>query len=251
VWVTGSADGIGRQIARDLVAAGHRVLLHARNADRAAVARAEVPGAVDVVVGDLTSLAETRVLADATERLGPFDAVIHNAGVLESGRRERPVTTDGLERTFSVNVAAPYLLTALMPWPARLVYLSSQMHQSARPDLDDPQWERRRYEGSRAYSDSKLMVTALAFAVAGMHPEVRSNAVDPGWVRSRMGGSGASVSLAAGAATPVRLAVGDEPATGRYFTGGRAQPAHRSASDPAFQSAVLALCEKITGTALR
>jgi len=248
--VTGSADGIGRQIARDLIAGGHRVLLHARDGDRAAVASAGAPGAAGVVVGDLTSLAEIRALAAATTGFAPFDAVVHNAGVLESGRRERPVTADGLERTFSVNVAAPYLLTALMPVPARLVYLSTEMHRSGRPDLDDPQWERRRYDGDRAYSDSKLMVTALAVALAGMHPRTRSNAVNPGWVRSRMGGPGAPVSLAAGAETPVRLAVGDEPATGSYFTGGRIQPAHRLATDPGFQAAVLALCEKVTGTAL-
>lgn len=248
VWVTGSAGGIGRQIARDLVAGGHRVLLHARDESRAVVAADAVPGATGVVVGDLSSLESVRELARTAGRSGPFDAVVHNAGVLVEGRRDRPVTPDGLELTFAVNLAAPYLLTALMPWPVRLVYLSSQMHRSSRPDLGDLQWARRRYEGSAAYSDSKLMVTALALGIARLHPEVRSNAVDPGWVRTRMGGPGAPVSVAAGAATPVRLATGLDGATGGYFTGGRAQPPHRLAADPDFQRAVMAACAEITGT---
>lgn len=236
-----------------MVMAGHRVLLHARNEQRAGAATAGVPGAAGVVVGDLASLDEIPALADAAGAFGPFDAIVHNAGVLETDTRTRPVTADGLERTFAVNVVAPYLLTALMPRPARLVYLSSQMHRSGHPDFDDLQWEHRHYDGGQAYRDSKLMVTALAFAVARMHPEVLSNAVDPGWVRTRMGGPGASISIAAGAAVPVRLATGDDPSarvTGCYFTGGRPRPAHMSSADPAFQTAVLDACAKITGTVL-
>jgi NAD(P)-dependent dehydrogenase (short-subunit alcohol dehydrogenase family) len=251
--VTGSADGIGREAASSLVAKGHQVVLHARSERRAQVATAAVPGAAGAVAGDLSSLDEIRALAAEVAARGPFDAVIHNAGVLEDGARERTVTVDGLELTWAVNVVAPYLLTALLPRPARLVYLSSQMHHSGRPDLSDPQWARRAFRGSQAYSDSKLAVTALAFAVAARHPDVLSNAVDPGWVRSRMGGAGAPVSLAAGAATPVRLATSDDAlvrVTGRYFTAGHAQPAHPAASDPAFQDAVLDICAQITGVKL-
>jgi len=227
--------------------------LHARGGRRAEAAAAAVPGASGVAVGDLASLDEIRALAADVAARGPFDAIIHNAGVLESDARERTVTVDGLELTWAVNVVAPYLLTALLPRPARLVFLSSQMHQSGRPDLGDLQWARRGFRGSQAYSDSKLAVTALAFAVAARHPDVLSNAVDPGWVRSRMGGAGAPVSLAAGAATPVRLATSDDPSvrvTARYFTGGQARPAHSAAADPAFQEAILDACAEITGVKL-
>src|SRR4051794_41851763 len=84
VLVTGSSDGIGRETARQLLAAGHDVTGHARNDARADELRAALPGVRGVVVGDLASLAETRALAEQATAAGPFDTVIHNAGI---GRR--------------------------------------------------------------------------------------------------------------------------------------------------------------------
>jgi len=253
VWVTGSADGIGRAAATAMVADGHDVLLHGRNDRRAAEAEAAVPGAIGAVAGDLASVEEVRALAGAAAGFGPFDAVIHNAGVMMDDGSPRPVTGDGLELTFAVNVLAPYLLTALMPPAGRLIYLSSGLHLSGRPDLDDWQWERRPYRGTQAYCDSKLAVTALAFAVAAGRPDTLSNAVDPGWARTRMGGSGAPVPVEKAAAKPVRLATGTDDATrvsGRYFSRGVPHAAHQLAGDQAFQAAVRSVCEKITGTPL-
>src|SRR3954454_21176313 len=124
ILVTGSSDGIGRQTASTLAADGHRVVVHARNEQRAAQARTAVPEAAAVVHGDLASLAETRGLAEQAAAVGPYDVVIHNAGI-GGGQREPVRTGDGLERIFQVNVLAPYVRTALVPWPARLVYLTS------------------------------------------------------------------------------------------------------------------------------
>ena len=115
--------------------------------------------------------------------------MIHNAGV--GFREPRIETGDGLEHVFVINVLAPYLLTALIAPPARLVYLSSGMHRGGDPDLSDLQWARRRWNGAQAYSDSKLFDTVLAFAVARRWPGVLSNAVEPGWVATKMGGPGA------------------------------------------------------------
>ena len=111
---------------------GHAVTLHARNDRRAQDARAALPGAEAVVVGDLSSIAETRDVAGQAAATGRFDAVIHNAAV---GYREprRIETADGLAHVFAINVLAPYLLTALVPAPDRLVYLSSGMHFGAIP----------------------------------------------------------------------------------------------------------------------
>src|SRR5260370_17348726 len=121
VLITGSSAGLGLMAAKRLLAAGHEVILHARNQERARDAMTAAPNANGVVVGDLASIAETRGLADQANRLGLFDAVIHNAGV---GNRERRIeTVDGLHHIFAINVLAPYLLTALIQQPNTLIYL--------------------------------------------------------------------------------------------------------------------------------
>jgi NAD(P)-dependent dehydrogenase (short-subunit alcohol dehydrogenase family) len=201
------------------------------------------------VVGDLSSIAETRALADQANRLGPFDSVIHNAGV---GDRERRIeTVDGLEHIFAINVLAPYLLTALIRQPKRLIYLSSGMHRGGDPDLTDLQWKRRRWNGSQAYSDSKLFDVVLAFALARRWPAVRSNAVDPGWVATKMGGRGAPDDLGLGAETQVWLAVSQDSAamvSGAYFYHKKRQNLHPAGQDVTIQDQLLAACEELTGT---
>ena len=249
VLITGSSDGLGLAAARRLLAAGHEVVLHARNQGRARDAQTAAPKAHGVVVGDLASIAETRGLAEQANRLGPFDAVIHNAGVGDGERRVE--TVDGLEHIFAINVLAPYLLTALISQPKRLVYLSSGMHRGGNPDLTDLQWKRRRWSGSPAYSDSKLFDTVLAFAMARRWPAVRSNAVDPGWVATKMGGRGAPDDLELGSETQAWLAVSQDAAamvSGAYFYHKKRQGTHPAANDLTLQEGLLAACEELTGT---
>ena len=247
--ITGSSTGLGLIAGQRLLADGHQVVLHARNDQRADDARAKAPNASEVVIGDLSSIAQTRDVADQANRLGPFEAVIHNAGV---GDRERRIeTVDGLEHIFAINVLAPYLLTALIEPPRRLVYLSSGMHLGGDPDFSDLQWRRRRWNGSQAYSDSKLFDTMLAFAIARLWPTVRSNAVDPGWVPTRMGGRGAPDDLELGAETQVWLTTSRDAkadVTGAYFHHNRQRRAHPAAHDVAAQERLFAACEAISGT---
>jgi NAD(P)-dependent dehydrogenase (short-subunit alcohol dehydrogenase family) len=114
-----------------------------------------------------------------------------------------------------VNVLAPYLLTAWIMRPSRLVYMSSSMHNDGDTALRDIDWTARRWNGVQAYCDSKLFITALTFAVARRWPEIHANAVDPGWVPTRMGGPGAPDDLELGHLTQTWLAVSDHPeATG-------------------------------------
>ena len=190
IVVTGSADGLGKMAAQLLIDQGHQVVLHARNKLRAQEAMAAVPGAEAVAVGDMSSVAQTRDVAEQINRLGPFDAVIHNVAV---GYREprRIQTEDGLPHVFAINTLAPYLLTALIDRPKRLVYLSSGMHRSGDISLEDLTWERRLWQGAAAYADSKLHDVLLAFAVARRWSEVLSNALEPGWVPTKMGRPGA------------------------------------------------------------
>jgi NAD(P)-dependent dehydrogenase (short-subunit alcohol dehydrogenase family) len=251
VFVTGSADGLGRMAAERLVRSGHEVVLHARNRERARDATRAVPGATGVLAADLSSIAETRSLAEQANRVGPFDAVIHNAGV---GYREPHVeTVDGIEHVFAVNVLAPYLLSALITPPRRLIYLGSGMHRGGDADLSDRRWLRRRWSGAQAYADSKLLDVTLAFAVARRWPHVRSNAVEPGWVATKMGGPGAPDDLELAPVTQVWLAVSDDPSaavTGRYFYHQRPRETHPAASDAHFQEALLEECQRLTGVAL-
>ncbi len=248
VLVTGSTDGIGRQTALDLIDSGNRVIIHARNDQRAEEARIAVPAAAAVVVGDLASLAETQALAEAATGLGTYDAIIHNAGV--GGADERSVTEDGFERIFQVNVLAPYVLTCLMPAPARLVYLTSGLQSQGEVHLDDLQFERRLWNGMQAYSDSKLWDVVLAFALARRWPHALSNAVDPGWVKTGMGGPGATDDLPAGAETQVWLATSDDPAatvTGRYLNRRRDLRANPAAYEVEVQERLLQTAEQLTG----
>lgn len=80
IFITGSSDGVGSLAAKALAGSGHTVYLHARNAQRAADARAACPQARDVLVGDLSSVEETKALAGQVNELGPWDAIVHNAG---------------------------------------------------------------------------------------------------------------------------------------------------------------------------
>ena len=143
--------------------------------------------------------------------LGDVDAVIHNAGIYTDAERNR--TVDGHPRVFAVNVLAPYLLTALDP-PTRPTHLPEQRHAHLRTSLPSTTstGTDRRWNGTQAYCDSKLLVTTLAAAVARHWPDVHSNAVDPGWVPTRMGGPHATDDLALGHDTQVWLATSDEPA---------------------------------------
>jgi NAD(P)-dependent dehydrogenase (short-subunit alcohol dehydrogenase family) len=248
VFITGSADGLGLMAGRRLLDEGHDVVLHARNDSRAADTR-EATGVETVLVGDLASIDQTRELAEQATAAGPFDAVIHNAAVGYQERR-RASTVDGLAHVFAINVLAPYLLTALVPAPARLVYLSSGMHRGGDEDLSDLQWERKRWNGSQAYADSKLLDTVLAFAVARRWPSVRSNAVDPGWVPTKMGGRGAPDDLAQGAITQSWLATSDDSAalgSGGLFYHQRPRDVHPAANDPHTQDGLLAACAELTG----
>src|SRR5919107_1798020 len=138
-FITGSADGLGRATAHTLLAQGHQVVVHARSQQRLGAVRDLLDRGALAVIGDLSDLEQTRSVADQANQFGRFDAVIHNAGVY-SGRGVLPV-----------NVVAPYVLTALITEPGRLVYLSSSMHMGGHPKLRGVDWTGERVSAS--YSD--------------------------------------------------------------------------------------------------
>jgi NAD(P)-dependent dehydrogenase (short-subunit alcohol dehydrogenase family) len=251
IFISGSSTGLGFMAGELLVAQGHQVVLHARNATRAEVARRALPKAETVVVGDLETIAGAKALAEHVNALGRFDTVIHNAAV---GYREgQRLTTDGLPHVFAINTLSAYILTALIEKPKRLVYLSSGMHHHADANLDDILWLKRRWNGSAAYAESKLHDAMLAFAIARRWPEVFSNALEPGWVPTRMGGPGAPDDMDQAHRTQVWLAASDEPkarVTGQYFYHLRPLATNPQAKDAALQKRLIALCEELSNVHL-
>ena len=235
VFITGSADGLGLAAARTLLGDGHEVVVHARNEERLDAVR---DLGAEAVVGDLADADQVRDLAGHVNRLGRMDAVIHNAGVYTG----RPV--------LPVNVIAPYLLTALIDRPRRLIYLSSGEHYRGRAKLTGLDWAGRR---AGSYPDSKLFVTTLAAAVARLWPDVAGNAVDPGWVPTKMGGPGATDDLRLGHLTQEWLATSDDPdartSGGYWYHQRRAEP-HAAVRDRRFQDRLLAELADVTGTSL-
>jgi NAD(P)-dependent dehydrogenase (short-subunit alcohol dehydrogenase family) len=252
VLITGSSEGLGFMAGRLLVEQGHRVVLHARSAARAESTQVALPQVETVLIGDLSTLAAMRNVADQANESGRFDAVIHNVGI---GYREpnRVQSGDGLSQLWAVNVLAPYVLTALIHKPNRLVYLSSGMHTGGDPSLDDLQWSRRPWNGSQAYADTKLHDVLLAFGVARCWPDVLSNALTPGWVPTRMGGPGAPDDIEQGHLTQAWLAVSEEQAarvTGGYFYHRRRRDVHPAAQDAKLQKRLLDYCHEVSGIAL-
>jgi NAD(P)-dependent dehydrogenase (short-subunit alcohol dehydrogenase family) len=239
ILITGAAAGLGRATAQTLGQEGHDVVVHARNRGRLAAVRDLLDDGAQSVVGDLADIDQTRQVAEQANALGQMDAVIHNAGV-NHGRA-----------IMAVNVVAPYLLTALMHRPSRLIYLSSSMHRGGRPALEGTDWSVRHATGT--YSDSKLFVTALAAAIARLWPGTVSTAVAPGWVPTRMGGAAAPDDLRLGHLTQAWLAVSEDPparTTGGYWHHQQLRAPHPAVHDVRFQGALLDALARFTGVTL-
>lgn len=256
--VTGATTGIGKETARELARAGARVLLLARNAERAEAARAELAAetgaTVEVVLADLSSLTDVRRAAREIEARAPrLDVLVNNAGVL-LGRRE--VTSDGYEKTFATNHLAYFLLAHELGGllrrsaPARIVNVASVAHVYGRMYWDDLMLERE-YSELRAYGQSKLanilFTRELARRLAGTG--VTANCLHPGGVWSPLYDDVTSWTRLAmtiarpfligpkkGARTSVYLATSPEVAevTGEYFVRCRPRrPAKHARDDDA------------------
>jgi NAD(P)-dependent dehydrogenase (short-subunit alcohol dehydrogenase family) len=252
IFITGSSEGLGLMAGQHLAEQGHAVVLHARTERRAADARAVLPKVEAVVIGDVSTIAAMRAVADQANALGRFDAVIHNVGMGYQEPR-RIETTDGLSQLWAVNVLAPYVLTALMHRPNRLVYLSSGLHRGGSAAFEDVQWTRRRWDGTQAYSDTKLHDVLLTFGVARRWPDVLSNALEPGWVPTRMGGAGATDDLSQGHITQAWLATSEDPeamVSGGYFYHQRPARLHSAAASADLQDWLLDFCHEVSGVGL-
>ncbi|CAD6000915.1 SDR family NAD(P)-dependent oxidoreductase [Agreia sp. COWG] len=192
--VTGANAGLGYFAAEQLAARGAHIVIASRSETKAHSAIASLRTHVRALVPptfvhlDLADLASVSRAASELTTMGPIDAVITNAGVLEGSAAGR--TRDGFETMFGTNHLGHFALVALL-LPAlraspgsRVVHLGSISHRFYALDLDDPQ-QQRRFTSFRAYARSKLAVMTFAFELdlrlkaAGL--DVRSIVAHPGF----------------------------------------------------------------------
>jgi NAD(P)-dependent dehydrogenase (short-subunit alcohol dehydrogenase family) len=236
ILITGASTGLGLAAAETLAGEGHEVVVHTRRRE----SRPDLE-AHGFVHGDLADRDETLAVAEQANAFGRFDAVIHNAGVYRD------------PGALQVNTIAPYLLTAAMAKPRRLIYLSSGYHLDGSTDLAAIDFDEARVRPG-AYEDAKLYETTLAFAVARRWADTVAHVVDPGWVPTRMGGPGAPGDLEEGHRTQEWLASAPDeaivPRTGGYWHHRRIARSHPAASDPDFQHELIERLEAHTGVKL-
>jgi NAD(P)-dependent dehydrogenase (short-subunit alcohol dehydrogenase family) len=257
--VTGSTDGLGREVARRLAAGGAHVIVHGRNVERGTAVVAEIAatgkGSARFYQADFAALADVRRLAaDIRRDYTRLDILVNNAGVI---MRERVVTPDGFETQFAVNYLSGYLLTySMLPLlekgqAPRIVNVSSL---AANPiDFSDVMLARG-YSSGRAYGQSKLAQVMFTIDLAqelksknivvqALHP---ATYMDTNMVRSAGGTPRATVDE--GAAAVMNAIATTAAASGSYFVGQKpSPPPHAQAGDVAARKQLRDLSRKLTG----
>lgn len=261
--ITGANSGIGLETARGLARLGARVLLVCRDRRKGEAARRELlqstgNGQIHLLIADLASLEAVRRLAEEIQATCPrLDVLIHNAGLM---CKTRQVSADGHEMQFAVHFLAPFLLTDLLldrlkhSAPARVILVSSRLHQFARIRFDDLQC-RKQYRLTRAYGQSKLAMLHYGYELAARlrGTGITVNALHPGVVATNIGLPEWLAPFLAtpeqGARTSVRLASAPEleKVTGKYFVRGKEAKSSRRSHDRAVGRRLWAVAEQLCG----
>jgi NAD(P)-dependent dehydrogenase (short-subunit alcohol dehydrogenase family) len=262
VLVTGSTDGLGREVARRIAATGAHVIIHGRNRERgqdvvAGIVR-EGRGSARFYRADLASLAEVRSFAETILRdYHRLDVLINNAGIGSSSPEGRELSVDGHELRFAVNYLSGFLLTRLLlprivaSAPARIVNVASLAQTPI--DFDDVMLERS-YDGGRAYAQSKLAQVMFTFdlarelegssvIVATLHP---ATYMPTTMVLSA--GREPRSTIAEGAEAVMNLVSAPGLESGQFFNGLRPARANAQAYDEAARAQLLRLSERLTGS---
>ena len=257
VLVTGSTDGLGREVARRLAAQGAHVIVHGRNVERGRAVVDQITasgtGSARFYQADFSSLADVRrLVADIRRDYDRLDLLINNAGIIT---QERRVSADGVEMQLAVNYLAGVQLTyALLPLlengrAPRIVNVSSV---SASPiDFADVMLERD-YSPSRAYGQSKLAQVMFTIDLAeelkgrgivvhALHP---AGYMDTTMVRSA--GGTPRTTVAEGAEAVLHVVATGAP-SGRYFVGKEIGTPHPQAADAEARRQLRALSRRLIG----
>jgi retinol dehydrogenase 12 len=272
VLITGATAGIGRVTARELAAAGAHLLLVARNREKAEETRGwlkDVTGSksVELIIADLSSLAQVRSAAKQAGSFGALNVLVNNVGAIFQRRTE---SVDGIEMTFALNHLAPFLLTTLLREalrrgaPSRVVNVSSDAHLRATMNFDDLEG-RRRYRAWVAYAQSKLANLLFSYELAAKleGSGTTANALHPGFVASEFGKNNGgflrvamsiaqrlgAVSAEEGSRTSIYLASSKEVkgVTGKYFVKCREQKSSPASRDQESMRHLWEISEKMTG----
>jgi NAD(P)-dependent dehydrogenase (short-subunit alcohol dehydrogenase family) len=198
--VTGANSGIGKETALGLAQMDAHVVMVCRNAEKGKAALEDVRresgnSQVDLLIADMSSQASVRALAKQIIAKYPrLDVLINNAG---GAARERKLSADGIEMTLAANHLGPALLTLLVldllraSTPSRIINVSSEAQRRARPDMNDLQFERRKFNTFAAYGQSKLLMNAFTFELARRleGTGVTANCLHPGVVATNIWGA--------------------------------------------------------------
>ena len=263
VLITGSTDGLGREVAMRVAAAGAHVIVHGRNRERGAAVVAAIDsagkGSARFYAADFGSLAQVREFAATILRDYPrLDILINNAGVglIGSDDRERQVSADGHELHFAVNYLAGYLLTyRLLPRlreaGAALIINVSSIGQSP-VNFDDVNMERG-YSGGRAYSQSKLAQVMFTIDLAKEleSTNIRVYSLHPATYMATSMVTEAGITprstVAQGAEAVMNLVTGTDLVNGGFYNGTSAGRANAQAYDEAARARLRELSRRLTG----
>ena len=195
--ITGATSGVGYQTAKEFARGGAHLVLVCRNEEKARRVKMELEhsfsGKIDVFLADFSRLSEVRKAAEfLLENYPQIDVLVNNAGIHNTRRQ---LSEDGIEMVFAVNHVASFLFTRLLldrmkeSAPARIIQVNSQGHRFGGLDLEDLNWERRRYKGLQAYGASKIaqLLSVWEFADQLKGSGVSINAVHPGEVKTNIG----------------------------------------------------------------
>jgi NAD(P)-dependent dehydrogenase (short-subunit alcohol dehydrogenase family) len=273
VLITGATNGIGKAAALELAKKGAAVVIVGRSADKTSQTVAEIKAQsgntnIEMIVADLSSMAEVRKVADEFKaRHTRLDVLINNAGAVFTERIE---TVDGYEMTFAFNHLAYFLLTNLLldtlkeSAPARIVSVSSGAHRTGKINFDDLN-AKNGYD-SNAYSNSKLANVMFTYELARRleGTGVTANVLHPGVVRTGFGKNTngfmrVAISLITpfllapeqGADTVVYLASSPEVEgiTGQYWYKRKAVKSSAASHDVNVQQRLWTVSEQMTGLA--
>jgi retinol dehydrogenase-12 len=274
--ITGATSGIGLEAAKQLARMHYSLVLHGRSelkvSAAAALVRDVAPRAIiETVVADLSSLEGVRGLAESLRsRYTQLHVLVNNAGLMVDTRQE---SADGHELTWAVNHLAAFVLTLeLMPLllaaeGARVVNVSSDLHKQAHLDLQDINLSRGKFNGVRAYANSKLMNVLFTYELARRLSQslVTVNCLHPGFVATQFDrhltgpfklawqiGLPFAIPPAEGAATTVHLASAPRIVneSGKYYVSKRSRPSSKSSNDTMLARQLWDLSEAVSGSKL-